>query len=98
VKTRPRVIVSIIALSSTLLLPAAPGAAERVDGALRRGPVETDLTVLPEDGRDIYFSAIDAARREIRIEICVLEDPQILARLQAALQQGVRVRVIVDRG
>jgi len=55
------------------------------------------LAVLPEDGREIYFRAIDAARREIRIEICVLEDPQVLERLQAALARGVRVRVIVDR-
>lgn len=55
------------------------------------------LTVLPEDGRELYFQAIDAARDEIRIEICVLEDPQILEHLQAALQRGVRVRAIVDR-
>jgi cardiolipin synthase A/B len=56
------------------------------------------LTVLPDDGRDLYFSAIDAATDQIRIEICVLEDPQILQHLQAALSRGVRVRVIVDRG
>jgi phosphatidylserine/phosphatidylglycerophosphate/cardiolipin synthase-like enzyme len=101
VNTRPRIIVSIIVFCSTLLLPGAlgqAGAAERADGALERGPVQTDLTVLPEDGRGMYFRAIDAARREIRIEICVLEDPQILARLEAALHRGVRVRVIVDRG
>jgi hypothetical protein len=34
------------------------------------------LTVLPDDGRELYFSAIDAANDQIRIEICVLEDPQ----------------------
>src|SRR5215469_2990702 len=56
------------------------------------------LTVLPEDGRGLYFSAIDGAKNQIRIEICVLEDPQILQHLQAALARGVRVRVIVDRG
>ncbi|WP_045227265.1 phospholipase D-like domain-containing protein [Methyloterricola oryzae] len=56
------------------------------------------LTVLPDDGRDLYFQAFDAAKREIRIEICVLEDPQILARLRSALARGVRVRVIADRG
>lgn len=56
------------------------------------------LTVLPEDGRTLYFQAIDAANNEIRIEICVLEDPQILQHLQAALSRGVRVRGIVDRG
>jgi cardiolipin synthase A/B len=70
------------------------------DGSFRpeRGPGPGSLTVLPEDGREIYFRAIDAAKDEIRIEICVLEDPQILGHLQAALQRGVRVRVIVDRG
>ena len=56
------------------------------------------LTILPDDGRELYFSAIDAATNQIRIEICVLEDPQILQHLQAALSRGVRVRVIVDRG
>jgi phosphatidylserine/phosphatidylglycerophosphate/cardiolipin synthase-like enzyme len=56
------------------------------------------LTVLPQDGRELYFQAFDAARHEIRIEICVLEDPMILQHLQAALERGVRVSVIVDRG
>ena len=31
------------------------------------------------------------------IEICVLEDPQILGHLQDALRRGVEVRAIVDR-
>jgi phosphatidylserine/phosphatidylglycerophosphate/cardiolipin synthase-like enzyme len=39
---------------------------------------------------------MDAAKDAIRIEICVLEDPQILERVQAALYRGVSVRVIVD--
>jgi cardiolipin synthase A/B len=56
------------------------------------------LTVLPEDGRTLYFQAIDAAKNEIRIEICVLEDPQILQHIQEALSRGVKVRAIVDRG
>jgi cardiolipin synthase A/B len=56
------------------------------------------ITVLPEDGRTLYFQAIDAAKNEIRIEICVLEDPQILQHIQAALSRGVKVRAIVDRG
>lgn len=56
------------------------------------------LTVLPEDGRGLYFRAIDAARSEIRIEICVLEDPEILAHVEAALRRGVAVRAIVDFG
>jgi cardiolipin synthase len=56
------------------------------------------LTVLPEDGRGIYFEAFDAARREIRIEICVLEDPLVLQSLKRSIDRGVRVRVIVDNG
>jgi phosphatidylserine/phosphatidylglycerophosphate/cardiolipin synthase-like enzyme len=56
------------------------------------------LVVLPEDGREIYFEAFGAARREIRIEICVLEDPLVLESLKEAIDRGVRVRVIVDNG
>jgi cardiolipin synthase A/B len=56
------------------------------------------LAILPEDGRGLYFRAIEAAKNEIRIEICVLEDPQILQHLEAALRRGVQVRAIVDRG
>lgn len=74
---------SLWAQSPPNVLPATPGGA---------------LTVLPEDGRTLYFQAIDVANNEIRIEICVLEDPQILQHLQAALSRGVRVRAIVDRG
>jgi cardiolipin synthase len=56
------------------------------------------LAVLPDDGREIYFEAFGAARREIRIEICVLEDPLVLQSLKQAIDRGVRVRVIVDHG
>lgn len=56
------------------------------------------LQVLPEDGRRIYRKAFALAERQIRIEICVLEDPKILASLGDALDRGVRVRAIVDRG
>ena len=38
--------------------------------------------ILPEDGRRVYFEAFAAARKEIRNEICVLEDPFILRSLQ----------------
>jgi cardiolipin synthase A/B len=62
------------------------------------GLAPSRLTILPQDGRILYFHAIDAARNQIQIEICVLEDPQILQHIQAALSRGVKVRVIVDRG
>ena len=81
-------------------MAALVNADDRIETIFRPelGPKPGRLTVLPEDGREIYFQAIDAARHDIRIEICVLEDPQILGRLQSALQRGIRVRVIVDRG
>lgn len=56
------------------------------------------LVILPQDGRSTYYKAFDSASKEIRIEICVLEDPLILQSLQKALQRGITVRVIVDRG
>lgn len=56
------------------------------------------LHVLPEAGRADFLQAFAEARTRIRIEICVLEDPQILAGLQQALDRGVRVQVIVDNG
>jgi cardiolipin synthase A/B len=67
--------------------------------SFRAGPTLAGgaLTILPEDGRTLYLQAIDAAKDEIRIEICVLEDPRILGHLEAALQRRVRVRAIVDR-
>lgn len=56
------------------------------------------LHILPEAGRADFLQAFAEARSRIRIEICVLEDPQILAGLQQALDRGVRVQVIVDNG
>jgi cardiolipin synthase len=67
-------------------------------GQARLGLAQNSLTILPEDGRGLYFQALDAAKNEIRIEICVLEDPQILQHVQAALFRGVQIRAIVDRG
>jgi phosphatidylserine/phosphatidylglycerophosphate/cardiolipin synthase-like enzyme len=95
-----------LALLLSLLLQAIPAMATVMDAEDRTektspfgfGPRPGSLTVLPDDGREIYFRAIDAAKEEIRIEICVLEDPQILERIRTALDRGVRVRVIVDRG
>jgi phosphatidylserine/phosphatidylglycerophosphate/cardiolipin synthase-like enzyme len=95
-----------LALLLFFLLQAIPGMAAAMDAQdwmertslFEFGPRPGSLTVLPEDGREIYFRAIDAAKEEIRIEICVLEDPQILERIRTALDRGVRVRVIVDRG
>jgi cardiolipin synthase A/B len=81
-----------------LLQSLAPCRAQSIGGAIAAQPLSGALTILPEDGRGLYLRAIDAAKKEIRIEICVLEDPQILQHIEAALRRGVAVRVIVDRG
>jgi phosphatidylserine/phosphatidylglycerophosphate/cardiolipin synthase-like enzyme len=79
---------TLLSLTSPLAEPAS---------ALGCGSTSSpELTVLPEDGRGIYLRTIDAAKESIRIEICVLEDPQILDRVEAALHRGVSVRAIVD--
>jgi phosphatidylserine/phosphatidylglycerophosphate/cardiolipin synthase-like enzyme len=56
------------------------------------------LVVLPQDGREVYYEAFAAAQCEIRIEICVLEDPLILQSLMDAILRGIKVKVIVDKG
>jgi len=56
------------------------------------------LAILPQDGRTIFFEAFAAAKKTIRIEICVLEDPLILQSLNQAINRGVHVKVNVDRG
>ncbi len=83
------------AAGATLVSLASP-LAERAFASDCGSASSCALAVLPEDGRGIYLRAIDAAKDEIRIEICVLEDPQILERLEAALHRGVSVRAIVD--
>jgi len=62
------------------------------------GRAAESLGVLPDEGRGRYLQAFRSAKREIRIEICVLEDPEILQGLKQALERGVRVRAIVDNG
>ena len=64
----------------------------------RNSIYSTTLNILPEDGRDIYLEAFKAARSQIRIHICVLDDPEILQGLKQAIVRGVRVRAIVDNG
>lgn len=77
---------------------AADADADKPPLAGHSRPAErSEIVVLPDDGRATWIDAFDRAKREIRIEICVLEDSQLLQRVQAALQRGVRVRVIVDR-
>jgi phosphatidylserine/phosphatidylglycerophosphate/cardiolipin synthase-like enzyme len=56
------------------------------------------LRILPEAGRADFLRAFAEARFRIRIEICVLEDPQILAGVKQAIDRGVGVQVIVDNG
>ena len=90
-----------IFLSLLLLNPAALWAQPLNDTSSPRAGLALApgfLTVLPQDGRALYFQAFDSAKREILVEICVLEDPAILRHVEAALRRGVQVRAIVDRG
>jgi phosphatidylserine/phosphatidylglycerophosphate/cardiolipin synthase-like enzyme len=97
---RARLVSGLGLLGLAIAHPAAVAAARPIarPGAERLATRPAALAVLPEDGRKIYLDSFAAAEREIRIEICVLEDPEILAGLRAALDRGVRVRAIVDRG
>jgi len=56
------------------------------------------LITIPQDGKTLYYEAFAAAKKEIRIEICVLEDQEILSHLQQALLRNTTVKVIVDHG
>lgn len=81
--------------SAALIACAAPASAANFAAPAAR-PSGATLTILPEDGRTLYLQAIDSATRAINIEICVLEDPEILEHIQSALERGVAVRAIVD--
>lgn len=80
---------------ASLVTLASPLAAHDF-GSSNVGSLAGAITVLPDDGRSLFFNAIDAAQERIWIEICVLEDPQILEHIQTALRRGVSVRAIVD--
>eukprot|EP00808_Paulinella_micropora_P030333 g9867.t1 len=80
-----------LALSSSLR--GAQASKDRKDGS---DFYPGALTIMPEDGRGLFLEAFAMAKKEIRIEICVLEDPQILQGLNDALSRGVTVRVIAD--
>ncbi len=58
------------------------------------------LMTLPEDGRSVYIQAFEAASKSIQIEICVLQDPELLKSLKNALLRNpqLQVQIIVDRG
>ncbi|MEO8752777.1 MAG: phospholipase D-like domain-containing protein [Casimicrobiaceae bacterium] len=96
--------VGCLLASLALSAHADPGGADATKWRGPSSPVHAgqfypgSLVIQPEDGRGVYLDAFAAARREIRIEICVLEDPQILQSLKQAIDRGIRVRVIVDNG
>ena len=78
--------------------PRPPGITK---GHLDRGitpPRAPQLFIEPRAGRTVILEAINSARRQIRLGICVLSDPTIGNALIAAYQRGVQVRIIVDRG
>ena len=70
---------TLLSLSPLLLLPLAAASTWRLssdspDLFYRPGAI----AIIPQDNRTVYLEAFRAAREEIRIEICVLEDPTIL--------------------
>jgi hypothetical protein len=70
------------ALAAWSLLVTGPGTA--VAAAPTARPLlyrPGAVAVIPEDNRTVFYEAFDAAKSEIRIEICVLEDPGILGAL-----------------
>ena len=56
-----------------------------------------DFAVLPTSGPALWTSAFASARRQIRILICVLQDPVIIGSLASALHRGVKVKMVVDQ-
>jgi phosphatidylserine/phosphatidylglycerophosphate/cardiolipin synthase-like enzyme len=68
-----------------------------VAAEVRATPPAPGLFIEPDAGRAPILRAIASARREIRIGICNLSDPEVGDALIAAVGRGVGVRVIVDR-
>jgi phosphatidylserine/phosphatidylglycerophosphate/cardiolipin synthase-like enzyme len=55
------------------------------------------FAILPTDGPLLWTSAFASAKTQIRILICVLQDPAIISSLASALQRGVNVKFVVDQ-
>lgn len=60
---------------------------------------QTQLVALvePDDGIDPLLTRIEAATKEILVEVYIISDPQIMAELIAADQRGVQVRIILEQ-
>jgi cardiolipin synthase len=82
----------------TASVPASPAAEVQSLDRSTPPPKAPQLFIEPQAGRTVILKAIESARRQIRLGICVLSDPIIGEALIATYQRGVRVRVIVDRG
>jgi hypothetical protein len=67
-------VVEALAWSSKRAMPPSAAPAQGFE-LYRPGAI----AIIPQDNRTVFYSAFDSAKEEIRIEICVLEDPDILS-------------------
>jgi hypothetical protein len=65
-----------IFISSCLSLLSLLGASP--SRTLQTSSTAGAIAIIPQDKRTVFLEAFRAAREEMRIEICVLEDPTIL--------------------
>ncbi len=78
--------------------PALPRDAPLRD-QLRLRPAASDahtLIVQPDDGRDAILDALNGAREGILLQIYLLTDRDTIHALQAAVNRGVTVRVLLE--
>jgi phosphatidylserine/phosphatidylglycerophosphate/cardiolipin synthase-like enzyme len=61
------------------------------------GPGVAGLFVEPDDGRAPILDELGAAERSIDLTVYLLTDPEIIEALEAAVDRGVRVRVILEQ-
>jgi cardiolipin synthase A/B len=58
--------------------------------------VTHSLIVLPDDGAEPLLSAIDSARKTLRVKMFLFSDPSLLKAVIAAKKRGVGVRVMLN--
>ncbi len=92
-------VVVVIILSGCSPSSFSPDQDNLVEDCLRALPkpaVATGVFVQPEDGREPVLDDLTAAECTIDISIYLLSDDEIIASLGAAVDRGVRVRVMLE--
>src|SRR5664279_4546567 len=80
---------SCTACSTTPPRPRLPPQPESI-------PMSRSLIVLPDDTSQPFLAAIAAAKKSLRIKMCVFEDPGVLAAVLDARKRGIDVRVMLN--